>query len=119
MKLLLIFLLSISQCLAINITPVKKGEPAPKDGFFVDKENMKKFREINEKKKNLEQQVATLEDLRVIDESRIKVHKNIINKADREIQKERTKGNLKGIGGFLLGVFATSVAAYAAIKVVK
>ena len=119
MKLLLIILLTMSQAFAIDVTPVKKGDPSPKDGFFVDTENMKKFREINEKKKNLEKQVVTLEDLGVINEERIKIHKTMLSNTEREVSKERTKGNLKGLGGFILGVLATSVAAYAAIRVSK
>ena len=119
MKIILILLLTLSQVFALDVTPVKKGDPSPEDGFFVDAENMKKFREINEKKKNLEKQVVTLEDLGVINEERIKIHKTMLSNTEREVSKERTKGNLKGLGGFILGVLATSVAAYAAIRVSK
>ena len=119
MKLLLIFLISISQCYAIDVTPIKKGAPAPKDGFFVDSENMKEFRKINEDKKVLERKVIKLEDLAVINEQRVETYKKLSQESEDQLRWEKTKGNAKGIGGFLIGVLATSVAAYAAIRISK
>jgi len=119
MKLLMLLLFTITSTFAIDVVPVKKGDLAPKDGFFVDAENMKKFREINEKKKNLEKQVATLEELGRIQEHRISIYSEMLVNTEKELHKEKFKSNLKGIGGFVVGVLATSVAAYAAIRVSK
>lgn len=119
MKILLIFCLTISSAFAIDVNPIKKGEPAPRDGFFVDPENMKDLRQINEDKKRLEQQNLKLKDLSAVQNERIGLYKEEVKEQNKAIRKERTKGDIKGIGGFLLGVLATSVAAYAAIKVSK
>lgn len=119
MKLLIILLFSISQCLAIDVTPIQKGDPAPQDGFFIDSPNMKEIREINEKKKLLEKENIQLKDLAVINEQRVDTYKDYAKKSEEQLGWEKTKGNFKGVGGFLLGVLATSVAAYAAIRVSK
>lgn len=116
MKLLLIILLSISSCFAIDITPLKKGEPAPAQGFFVDSANMKELRKINEQKKLLERENVTLKDLGEINEQRIGTYKKLAQESEKQLIREKTKGTFKGIGGFILGVAATSVAAYAAIR---
>lgn len=116
MKLLLIFFVTISQCFAIDVTPIKKGESAPQDGFFVDAENMKALRKINEEKKILTKENIKLKDLALINEQRIDTYKEFAKKAEDHASWEKTKGNFKGMGGFIIGVLATSVAAYAAIK---
>lgn len=104
---------------AIDVTPVKRGDKVPKDGFFVDTNNMKKFRKINEDKKTLEKKVVKLEELSIIKDQRIEVYQEMNKNSERAVSSERAKGNLKGIGGFIIGVLATSVAAYAAIQVTK
>jgi len=119
MKLLLIILLSISNCFAIDVTPIKKGEPAPANGFFIDQPNIKKMRKINEDKKVLERKVTKLEDLAVINEQRVETYKKLSQESEDQLIWEKTKGNFKGVGGFLVGVLATSLAAYAAIRIAK
>ena len=119
MKLLLIILLSISNCFAIDVTPIKKGEPAPANGFFIDQPNIKKMRKINEDKKVLERKVTKLEDLAVINEQRVETYKKLSRESEDQLRWEKTKGNFKGVGGFLVGVLATSLAAYAAIRIAK
>ena len=66
MKYLLIILLIINSAFAIDVTPVKKGDVVTKDGFFVDKDNMKKLRQNNEEKKLLEQKSLKLKDLQTV-----------------------------------------------------
>lgn len=119
MKYLIIFLICISQCFAIDITPIEKGEPAPANGFFVDAENMKEFREINERKKLLEKENLTLKDIRVIQSEQISNYKIIEKELHSQVRKEKFKSDVKGVGGFVLGVLATSLAAYAAIRATK
>lgn len=119
MKYLIVILICISQALAIDITPIEKGQPAPANGFFVDQENMKEFREINERKKLLEKENLTLKDIRVIQDEQIDNYKEIEKELYRQVRKEKFKSDIKGIGGFILGVAAASLAAYAAIKVTK
>ena len=117
MKILLILLLSFS-AFSIEITPVKKGETISRDGFFIDAKNMKELRQINEEKKNLEKQKLKLEQLGVIRESQLNIQRSDVLYLQKKVRKARSMGDLKGIGGFVLGVFGASLAAYAAIKVV-
>lgn len=119
MKILLIILLTISQALCIEVTPMSKGDKAPKQGFFIDTENMKEMRKINEKKKLLEKENVTLKDLAVINEKRVEVYKERADETEKHLTKEKTKGNIKGVLGFILGVAATSLAAFAASKAIK
>lgn len=119
MKILIILLFSISHCFALDVTPLKKGELAPSDGFFVTSESMKKLRKINEEKKILEKENITMKDLAVINEKRIVTYKMYAEESHKQASWERTKGNFKGVGGFLVGVLATSLSMYVAVKVVK
>lgn len=116
---LLFCLISIADSVAIDIIPIKSGDKAPKDGFFVDRSNMDALMKINEDKKLLEQQNIRLKDLAIIKDDRIKLYQDETNLAYRDLQKERTKGDLKGVGGFFLGVLATGLASYVAIKTTK
>ena len=119
MKLILIILFTINTAFALDITPVKKGFIIQKEGFFIDKTNMKELRQINEDRKVLDRKVAKLEDLAVINEQRVEIYKKLSQESEDALRWEQTKGNFKGIGGFIIGVLATSIATYAAIKIVK
>ena len=119
MKLLLIFLLTLSQAFAIDVQPITKGSPAPDDGFFVDQPNMKKLRKINEEKKLLEKENIDLRELSIVHETRIDNYKQMNTEVEKELRWEKTKGSLSGVGGFILGVLATSLAAYAAMQASK
>lgn len=119
MKTILILVTSINLCFAIDVDPIKKGEPAPKDGFFIDSNNLQEMRQINEEKKLLEKENIKLEQLRVTSENIEKNYQERLDLASKQITKEQVKGDLKGIGGFLLGVLATSAAAFAAAKVLE
>ena len=119
MKLLLILLLTISPVYAIEVTPIKKGEAAKVDGFIVSKDEMKKLREINEKKKLLEKENLSLKDLNVVNDRRVSLYGERYSAVERELTRERTKSNLKGIGGFVLGVVITGFIGYAAVRASK
>lgn len=119
MKYVLILCLSINLVFAIDVTPIKKGDPAPDNGFFVDNPNMQELRNINEKKKILEQKVVKLEELNVITEQRLGLYKEHTNTIERQVHKESLKGNLKGIGGFILGAVLTGLVGYATIQATK
>jgi hypothetical protein len=118
MKLLMVFLISFN-ALAIDIVPVKKGEPAPSDGFFVSPEEMKKFRQINEEKKLLDQKVISFQDLAITNEQRIDIYKKHSDYYQQEVVKAQNKTMWAGIGGFVLGVVATSLSAYGTVRLLK
>jgi hypothetical protein len=119
MKILLIFTFFLNYAYAIDVVPVKKGDTVQEDGFLVDPSGMKELRQINEDKKLLERKATKLEDLAVINEERIETYRKLSKETEDQLRWEKTKGNFKGIGGFVLGVLATSVAAYAAIRISK
>jgi hypothetical protein len=119
MKIILTLLLTISQAFAIDVQPIKKGSPAPNDGFFVDSENMKKLRNINEEKKLLEKENIDLRELSIVHETRIENYRQLNKDVEKELRWEKTKSNFSGVGGFIIGVLATSLAAYAAMQATK
>lgn len=117
--LVLILILICNTCLAIDVKPIKKGEAASFDGFLVSKEDLKKLRQINEEKKLLDKQNIKLKDLAAIRDSRVKLYKEEVEYNYKALQRERTKGKINGVLGFLVGVLATGAASYVAIKVSK
>lgn len=119
MKYLLIICLTLSNCFAIDVTPIKKGEAASKDGFFIDSENLKEMRQINEDKKVAESSNLLLQDLVNINEQRIEIYKNNQKLYEDALVKEKTKSDMKGIGGFILGILVTSGTFYIATKIVR
>lgn len=119
MKMLLIALLLLNNLYAIDITPIKTGEPAKYDGFLVSSEEMKKFRQINEEKKLLAEQNIHLKDLQVINEKRLNSYDEAYTKVSKDLRFESLKGDFKGLGGFFIGVAVTSIAAYAVTRTLK
>lgn len=120
MKLLLVLLFSISTCFAdYDISPMKQGDIAAKDGFFMTTETEKKVRQVKEEHKLYKQQNVKLKDLALIEEQRVETYKKRTEASEKQLRWEQTKGTFKGVGGFILGVAATSLAAYAAIRATK
>lgn len=119
MRLLIILILTFSTAFAIDVKPIKEGDPAPKDGFFIDSENMKEIRQINEDKKRLELQKIKLEDLGRINEQRMTIYRTEAETAYKEASRAKLKGFIGTFGGFVVGVGLTGLAVYAATKVLK
>ena len=119
MRLLILVLFAITQTFAIDVVPIKKNDPSPKDGFFISKESLKEMRTINEKKKLLERENVSLKSLGTVNEERIEIYKEQAKKTQKALSWEHTKGYMKGTGGFILGVLATTLAAFAAGKAIK
>lgn len=119
MKIILITLLLLNSVYAIDITPIKVGEPAKYDGFLVSSEEMKKFRQINEEKKLLAEQNIHLKDLQVLNEKRLAVYDEAYTKVNKDLRFESLKGDFKGLGGFFIGVAVSSIAAYAVVRTLK
>ena len=119
MRLILVFCLLISQAFAIDVIPMNKDDKAPEKGFFLNTANMKQVRTYNEERKLLKRENIELKDLAVINEKRVDNYRKYSDGLEKEIAWEKTKGGWKGIGGFVVGVIATSVAAYAAIRIAR
>lgn len=118
MRFIILFIISFNS-FAIDITPIKKGEASPGDGFFVSTEEMKKFRQINEEKKLLEQKVLTFGDLAITNEQRIDIYKKQSDYYEEQYLKQQNKTIWSGIGGFILGAAATSLVAYGTMRALK
>ena len=119
MKILMILILLTNNVLAIDITPIREGEKATKDGFFIDPPNMKKLRKNNEERKLLKKENIELKELGLVQEEKGKLLKNQWEETSKALTKAQIQGTTRGIGGFLLGVVATSLAAFAAAKAIK
>ena len=95
---------------AQQIVRIKKGEPSPFDGYVIDKKQEQKFRLTNETLKISEQLNIKLKDLSVNQESQIKLLNTYNNGLERRLYSVQFTGNFKGIGGFVLGILATTLA---------
>lgn len=108
-KILMILLFTFS-IQAQTLVPIKKGEPAPFDGFVIDKPMEAKFRLINEKFKLSEAKVLKLKDLQIVQKQQVKQYEVYTNRLESGLAREQWVGTFKGIGGFFLGVIITSMA---------
>jgi len=118
-KFVLLLTLMINSAFCQNIVELSKGDLAPFSGALVNPSQMKEFRLINEQKKSLETQKITLEDLNEVNQNRINFYKEETENYRNLVKKERSKRAWSNTGFFVLGVLATSLAAYAAIQATK
>jgi hypothetical protein len=91
MKLILITLLLINSAFSDEVTYIKKGDPAPENGYFITVSQEKKFREQNEENKKLVSINLQLKDLQLQQERRVDVLNERINgyQADNKYLMER------------------------------
>lgn len=111
---LISFNLHANECPKLDA--INTGDKAPCAGFFVSQPAMNQIAKDKEELVLVRQQVLTLKELRAVDSDILKVEKDRLQTASNELKKEQFKGNAKSIGAFVLGVLATSLAAYAAIQ---
>ena len=118
MKSILLLILVPSITLA-DMQVLKKGDSASFDGVLVDAEQMKEFRQINEEKKNLELQNIKLKDLGVIQEQRIDLYKQEVQRVTEDLSRSEKKAFWQSAGTFVLGVLVTGFAAKVAIEATR
>ena len=109
MKILLILLLSINLCFAQSITPIKKGETSPMDGYVIDSQFEKDRRKEREQLRLEKRKNLVLSDLKVVQEERIGIYKRNAERAETEAQKARFKTVLYFVLGIALGMGAVKV----------
>lgn len=112
------FLLSFGG-VAGEISPIKKGDPSPIDGYVITKEFEKKARQTNEENKLLKQKEITLKDLQVVNEQRIEFYKENAKQAHKRLQKEKFKSFWKTTFMFIGGIAVGAGVFYMASKVYK
>lgn len=117
---LLVFLISLNLLACdFNVKKVNKGDQVPCNSWIVSEPQMQ---DIAKEKKELDivkRENLTLKELGLVNEDIIKHHKTRADDIQKELNWEQTKSVWKSVGFFVLGVAATSVAAYAAIKSTK
>ena len=116
MRILFIVIVSLNLCHAQDIAPIRQGEPAPFDGYVIDKSMEKKVRQIKEDHKKQKELNVKMEELGVIQQSQVTVYKEQLTTLEKDNSTLRTNNNLSSIVYFGLGVLATSLAAYGAMK---
>lgn len=103
MKTLLILILLVNTAFAQNSTYLKSGETAPFDGHLVKSERLEQLIKSDKQKPLLEAKFEAQNEL-------IDYHKGNAKEARSKLLETELKGNLKLIGGFLLGVVITGFA---------
>lgn len=98
---------SFAQAVALN-----KGDIASFKGVLITEEQLKSY----DKSERLVPELKQLNDLHDL---RHELYKKELSEARSEINKARFKGYVGTVGGFLLGVIITGVAARAAIEATK
>lgn len=106
MKTILICMLMTFQCLAV--TPMKKGDVAPKDGYLFDKQEEKEVRKKVEENK-------ILKGLTIKQDELIQNQNQRIDLMEKNLQKRDVSG-LEKILYFIGGVLVTGGSVYLAGK---
>lgn len=109
----------INTSFALDPIVVKKNDTVPMDGLLFSDKDAKELRKQNEERKLLKQENIELKELGLIQDEKNKLLKNQWEETSKELTKSEINGTMKGVGGFLLGVLATSVAAFAAAKTIR
>jgi len=118
MKIIVIFLLVVTNIHATEINPIKKGDPSPIDGYVIDVSTEKAMRSKMDK---LEYQALKLEWLGVAKDAVIDAQKDHIELQKRhnlELRDELTKstGFWTKAAWFTLGSVMTGLISYGVIK---
>ena len=127
MKIFMILMLSVSLAqsgfAASSIKPIKKNESAPYDGYVINEEAEKNFRQINEEKKHLEKVNIKLEDLgqkqaKIIDnqDRRIELNQSLNEKLILAVERKEREGFWMKAIYFLGGAVMASIVAYGAAR---
>ncbi len=103
MKYLLILILTINTTFAQEAVHVSVGTEAPFSGILLTEERAAKA--MKAEKANI-----VLSDLRIAEKELTEYHRDDARRSRTELSKSQIKGNLKLIGGFLLGVIVTGFA---------
>lgn len=107
---MLILLLMLSTTInAQDAIRLDKGQVAPFSGNLIKTEKLEQFYKSHKKLPLVEANLS-------LERHRIELYRVRLRKTESELTRAKIKGNLKTIGGFLLGVLVTSVAAKAALE---
>ena len=119
MKYLLILVLSYN---SYAVTPLKKGEPAPNDGYHFSKKEEEKLRATIE---NSNGKIIKLEQLGVIKDDIINEQKKQVEQYSRTNDRlhkqleKRPTGFWGKVGYFMLGAVITGLVSYGAARSIR
>lgn len=100
---------------SFSMTPVKKDDTVPYDGYLFNNEEEKKIRQINEEK-------IKLEDLNILKDKKIELQDLRINNYQNYVEDTKDLkplGSWERVGWFFLGVLSTGVGFYTTSKIIK
>jgi len=119
MKTIILSLLLCFNVYGGQLQAIKKGAPAPYDGYVIDSDQEKTFRGINEKSKLYESKILILKDLQVNRESMVAFHKKRAESYAESLSKEQSRATLGTIAGFTVGVLITGLVAVGLKKAMR
>lgn len=113
---LMIVLCLVSTAFGGEIAVIMKGDPAPYDGFIIDRSQEKVFRQINEENKLLGKKVLTLEQISEMHKIRADYYAELNSNLADEWKKEQVRTFMNRTIYFIGGVLVTGFISYSAIK---
>ncbi|HLD91086.1 MAG TPA: hypothetical protein VI911_08755 [Patescibacteria group bacterium] len=108
-------LLSLLTTNILAMTPVKKDDKVPYDGYLFTSEEESKLRQTNEEK-------IKLEDLNVLKDRKIEIQELRLDGYKKYVDETKDlapMGTWERIGWFFLGVGVTGVGFYTTSKIIK
>lgn len=109
-SMMLILLLMLSTTIsAQDAIRLDKGQTAPFSGNLIKTEKLEQFYKSHKKLPLVEANLS-------LEMQRIDLYKDRLKITEKELTRAKTKGYFATLGGFLLGVVITSVAAKAALE---
>lgn len=117
-KVFFLLLLSVNT-FANDVVAIKKGDPAPFDGFVITHQQEQKFRLLNENNRRL-MELSDLQNEKInILDQRIKIRDAHVEDMSKELTERRSDGTFSKIFYFVLGAAVTTGVAYSVSRVIK
>lgn len=116
---LLFLVLAPLQGFSQTITPIKAGEPAPYDGYVIDKDFEQARRKDREELKLQKDKNVLLSDLNVLTNQRVDLYKQDSARAYSELNKQQLSTGVKIVLYFLGGLALGTAASYGMAKVYR
>ena len=110
--LILSLMILIRTSSAQEVIRLDQGQVAPFSGNLIKTEKLEEFYKSHKK-------IPLLEENYELEKQRTSLYRDRIRDTEKELSKAKFKGYLGAVGGFVLGVVITGVAAKAAIEATR